>query len=133
MNGSSSTRTALAKATYISLNLVIDTLEEKRLKSTPIICILDCCRVDIGDNRWPRGDPAKNEGALSNVCIMYATANGHVARDGNIANDGQKSTNGVFTKQLLKYMDSDLTLNDISIAIAKDLKEDEQVHITSIL
>ena len=67
------------------------------------------------------------------MCIMYATANGHVAKDRLVGKDGNKSMNGVFTERLLRYMDSDLTLNDISIAIAKDLKEDEQVHITSIL
>jgi hypothetical protein len=53
---------------------------------------------------------------------MYATANGHEAKD------GKGSTNGVFTESLLEYMDTHLTLMEISIAIAKDLKEPEQVR-----
>src|SRR4051794_13406797 len=93
MNGSSSKNTFIAERTYISLNLVINIISEKRPKGVPIICILDCCRINIGDNIWPRGDPAKNKGALSNVCIMYATANGHVAKDGRVAKDGIKNTN----------------------------------------
>src|SRR4051812_6755925 len=96
-------------------------MAEKRSTDVHIICILDCCRTDIGDNQWPRGDSAKKGKALSNVCIMYATANGHVAKD------GKEGTNGVFTEKLLKYMDTRLTLMEISIAIAKDLKETEQV------
>jgi len=55
---------------------------------------------------------------------MYATANGHIAEDGN------ESTNGVFTERLLKYMDTSLTLMEISIAIAKDLKEEDQKPYT---
>src|SRR5436305_13019586 len=133
MDGSKSKLTRIAKKTFISLNLVIDIIGEKRSRNVPIICILDCCRVDVGDNRWPRGDPAKNEEALSNVCIMYATANGHVTKDGHVGKDGKKNTNGVFTERLLKYMDSPLMLNEISIAIANELKNDEQVYITSIL
>jgi hypothetical protein len=58
---------------------------------------------------------------------MYATANGHTARDGN------EATNGVFTERLLKYMDTHLTLMEISIAIAKDLKKEEQVCAILIL
>jgi phospholipid N-methyltransferase len=56
---------------------------------------------------------------------MYATANGHIAKDG-------KKGNGVFTERLLKYMDTDLTIMEISIAIAKDLKENEQVCLIPI-
>src|SRR4051812_46142761 len=117
----------IAKISYISLNWVIDTIAEKRSKGVHIICILDCCRTDIGDNQWPRGDSAKKGKALSNVCIMYATANGHVAKD------GKEGRNGVFTERLLKYMDTDLTLTDISFAIAKDLNESEQVCPVLIL
>ena len=113
--------------TYRVVQWATGLLGKEAIKGVPIICILDCCRTNIGDNRWPHGDPAKNDGALSNVCIMYATANGHVAKDGN------NSTNGVFTERLLRYMDSHLTLIEVSIAIANDLKEDEQVYITSIL
>jgi hypothetical protein len=93
----------------------------------PIICILDCCRTNIGDNEWPRGDSAKNGKALSNLCIMYATANGHAAED------GKKGTNGLFTERLLNYMDTRLTLVEISYAIAKDLNETEQVCTMLIL
>src|SRR3954465_7405817 len=111
MDGSKSTITSIAERTYISLNLISNTIAEKRSKGVPIICILDCCRTDLGDNRWPRGDSIKSWKALSNVCIMYATANGHISIDGN------EGTNGVFTKRLLNYMDTDLTLMEISIAI----------------
>src|SRR4051812_13493936 len=117
----------IAKISYISLNWVIDTIAEKRSKDVQIICILDCCRTDIGDNQWPRGDSAKNGKAVSNLCIMYATANGHEAKD------GKGGTNSVFTENLLKYMDTHMTLMEISIAIAKDLKEPEQVCPTLIL
>src|SRR4051812_30897730 len=96
-------------------------MAEKRSTDVHIICILDCCRTDIGDNQWPRGDSSKNWKALSNVCIMYATANGHVAKDGN------HGANGLFTEHLLKYMETHMTLADILIAIAKDLKDEEQV------
>ena len=102
-------------------------MAEKRSKGVPIICILDCCRTDIGDNQWPRGDSSIKWNALSNVCIMYATANGHVAKDGK---DGR---NGVFTERLMKYMGTDRTLTEIMFAITKDLKEAEQVFSMPIL
>jgi hypothetical protein len=127
MDGSKSTSTFFAKKTYIPLNLVIDAMDEKRSSGVPIICILDCCRIDIGDSRWPRGGSAKNEKALSNVCIMYATAHGHAAKD------GEEGGNGVFTERLLKYMDKPMTLMEIYTAIAKDFKKDEQVRIIAIL
>src|SRR4051794_15180875 len=112
MDGSKSTHISIVKKTYISLNLVINIIAEKRSRGVPIICILDCCRINIGDKRWPRGDHAENDGAISNVCIMYATANGRVAKDGHVTRDGKKSTNGVFTERLLRYMDSPMTLNE---------------------
>src|SRR5690349_15396012 len=103
MDGSKSTNSFFAKGTYISLNLVIDAIEEKRSRGVPIICILDCCRIDIGDSGWPRGDSATNWKALSNVCIMYATAHGHAAED------GEEGRNGVFTERLLNYMNKPMT------------------------
>src|SRR5690349_2287213 len=112
MDGSNSTSTFFAEKTYIPLNLVIDAMEEKRSRGVPIICILDCCRIDIGDSGWPRGDFAKNWKALSGVCIMYATAHAHVAKD------GEEGGNGVFTERLLRYMDKPMTLMEISTVIA---------------
>jgi len=57
------------------------------------------------------------------VCIMYATPNGHIAKGGN------EGRNGTFTERLLEYLDTDVTITEISNRITSDL-EGKQVCIS---
>ena len=84
----------------------------------PIICIVDCCRTDVGDSDATRSDPVKSKKRLNNVFIMYSTANTHTA------DEGKEHRNGAFTECLLKYMDTEMTIDEISKAIVKDLRKE---------
>ena len=113
-----------AKKTYLGLDWLIGHIAASRPLDIPIIFIVDCCRTEVANNWSVQVDPIKSTVALSNVCIMYSTANGHVAMD------GKEDGNGTFTEQLLKYLDADMTIVDISNSIAKDL-EGKQVWAMS--
>ena len=91
-------------------------MAKNRSQDIPIIIIVDCCRAEVANGQQVHGDPIKSTAAIHNVFIMYATANGHIAMDGG------EGRNGAFTERLLEYLDSDMTIVDISNRIAKDLK-----------
>ena len=54
----------------------------------------------------------------SNIFIMYATSKK------SVASDGEEGGNGAFTRRLLEYMDTDMTIDEISRATVNDLQKD---------
>ncbi|MEI8095362.1 MAG: caspase family protein [Spirochaetales bacterium] len=86
------------------------------------IIILDACR----DNPFAKKNSRSLGGTrgltvvnksptIDGSAILFSTAPGETASDGN-------GRNGVFTQALLKYIDSDLTLQQISTRVTKDVK-----------
>ena len=119
VDGKLASKPAVAKNTFISLDFLMGIVADARPKSIPIICILDCCRTEAeGDQSSARGDLVKTGGSQDNIFIMYATAHRSAANEGEI--DG----NGAFTARLLKYMDSEMTIEEVAKAIVKDLRKD---------
>src|SRR4051794_32377251 len=99
-------------------------MAKQRPRGVPIIIIVDCCRTKVANDQPVHGDPIKTATAQSNVFIMYATPNGHAAKD------GKNGKNGIFTERLLEHLDADMTIVEISNRIAKDL-EGKQVRAVS--
>lgn len=91
--------------------------------------------MSFWDGSNPKGGPRRGnletkEGGPFNFFIMYATADGHAALDGD--EDG----NGTFTKLLLTHMEMDGNIEDVSKAILNDLVSSNggtQVWMASLL
>jgi hypothetical protein len=107
---------SIAKQTYIQLDWLIGQIAKNRTRDIPIIIVVDCCRTEIANDQSHHGDPIKTTVEQPNVFIMYATPNGRAAKD------GMEGRNGIFTERLLKYLDADMTIVEISNKITKDLK-----------
>ena len=100
---------------------------DARPKDAPIICILDCCRIEAeGDMKSARSDLVKGGETQSNVFIMYATSKK------SVASEGEEGGNGAFTRRLLEYMDAEMTIDEISRAIVKDLRKDLKASMYNI-
>ena len=120
-NGRLASIPALAKSTFISLDLLIETVANVRPKGSPIVCILDCCRIEAEkDPTSACNDLVKGGETQSNVFIMYATSKK------SIADEGEEGGNGAFTGRLLEYMNTDMTIDEISRAIVNDLRKDSE-------
>ena len=69
------------------------------------IVILDACRNDPFAKSITKGGLAKIEPI--GLFVSYATG------DGQVASDGKKGENGLFTKYLIRYMQQELNLQDV--------------------
>lgn len=105
----------------ISLQTILDGFEAAQVVNSVII--LDACR----DNPFAKGKTRSFGGSrgLSALvtkpgsggsAILYATAPGETAADGS-------GRNGLFTQTLLKYLDSDLSLQVLATRITGEVKK----------
>ncbi len=104
----------------LSLNTVQTAFDDAKVSVD--IFILDACR----DNPFAkknsrslngtRGLTVVNKSAsVEGTAVMFSTAPGETAADGT-------GRNGTFTQVLLKYLDSDLKLQDLATKVTKDVK-----------
>ena len=111
-----------AKSTFVALDNILEEIAHSRLpRKAPLIIILDCCRTELMTGRKGSqyaGIETKNSNCdRSNTCIIYATSGNQEAQDGS------KDDHGVFTKLLLKYMDSDDSIDTAFDNIQRDLQK----------
>ena len=117
----------------ISLQSILDGFDEARV-STEVI-ILDACRDNPFQKKMSRSlggtrglsVVAKSTG-VEGSAILFATAPGETAADGS-------GRNGVFTQALLKYIRTDIKLQDLVTKVTADVKSatgGKQVPFNSI-
>ena len=112
-----------AMSSYLDLEELIRLLAENDIRKpdVPVIIILDCCRSAVVSTTPSGRYLQPDNGGPSNVFIFYATAEGHTA------SDGKEGGNGAFTELLLKHMDMNNDIEDISKAIVNELRMKKQV------
>jgi hypothetical protein len=87
------------------------------------VVILDACRDNPFEKNWAaRSQKSYNSGLASmsnssNTLIMFATSPGSVASDNHVGR------NGLFTQELLKNLDKDLTLDQIFKLTGKSVSD----------
>ena len=103
-------------SSYLDIEKLIRLLTENDIRKhdVPVIIILDCCRSGTVPTTTS-GNYLQERGGPSNVFILYATADGHTA------SDGSERGNGAFTELLLRHMDMDNNIEDISRAMRNEL------------
>ena len=120
VNGSNSSKPFIAKKTFLALDEIIEMISAKGVsRKAPLVVILDCCRTEMKPEKRSQYVEFKaNSSKIDrpNTCIIYATAGD------NVALDGKDSENSVFTELLLKYMDSDDTIDKVFENIQSDLQ-----------
>ena len=91
--------------------------------TVPIIFILDCCRVRLdGDRsrsvaRGTRDVSFDNSlGKAPNILMLYSTASGYIASDGD-----NESPHGAYTGLLIKYLLEMDTIERLAKRITRDL------------
>ena len=105
-----------ATESFVNFNIVMKKLiEYRKSRRVPIICILDCCRTNIKE-RWLSHDSMASLEDGGNTYILYASANGQAAANGD--EDG----NGAFTELLLKNMDA-ARIEDLAVAVSNDMMQ----------
>jgi uncharacterized caspase-like protein len=108
------------KADAISLQSVTDAISQG--KAGVSLLILDACRDNPFAKRMSRSlggarglSVVPTGGGASGSAIMFATSPGDVAMDGG-------GKNGVFTAALLKYVESDLKVEDLFKKVTGDVR-----------
>jgi hypothetical protein len=101
----------VVKSYCVDINNVLTEMTGAQCKFKVII--LDACRDNPFEKNWA-GKSLKNNGKgltemsySTNTLLMYATS------PGSIASDNLSGRNGLFTQELLKNMDKDLTIDQI--------------------
>src|SRR5579862_7746875 len=120
MNGSDSPLSFIAKETFVALDTILEGITKSRVPhKAPLIVILDCCRTELIDrkkeSRYTTFE-VKNSISRPNILVIYVIASDHVAQDGD---EGQNSP---FTELLLKYIDSDDSIDKVFGDIQSDLE-----------
>ena len=103
---------------YLEVEKLIDILTDSNSRgpNVPVIAIFDCCRSEISAAAASgRTHLPTSKGGPSNVYVIYATA------DGFTASDGEEDGNGAFTQLLIKHMDMDEDIEEVSKAIRSEL------------
>ncbi|MEI6680713.1 MAG: caspase family protein [Spirochaetales bacterium] len=117
----------------VSVQSILDGFGDAEVATN--IIILDACRDNPFGKAGARGlggnkglsviNPSAN--VIGSV-VMFSTAPGQTAGDGN-------GRNGIFTQALLKYLDSDLKLQDLTTRVTAEVRQvtdGQQVPYTSI-
>jgi hypothetical protein len=104
----------------ISLQSILDTFDDARV-STEVV-ILDACRDNPFAKKMSRSlggtrglSVVAKSAEVEGSAVLFATAPGQTAADGN-------GRNGVFTQALLKYINSDMKLQDLVTKVTGEVK-----------
>src|SRR5579859_1455350 len=85
IDSKNSKRPDRAKNSFVLMDSVISQLTKHRRNiNIPIIFVLDCCRIEIGNDRSVFGSASLGLGGFNNptnIAILYSTANGYAASD----------------------------------------------------
>ncbi len=117
----------------MSLQSILDGFGDAKVATNVII--LDACRDNPFGKSGARGLGGSKGLSVINPssgvvgsAVMFSTAPGQTAGDGN-------GRNGVFTQALLKYLNSDLKLQDLTTKVTAEVRQStggQQVPYTSI-